>query len=89
MSNQSNAARQQPAEDADWLANAFRNVFRQLNGGRDQFKAPQYGGSVDVEIFIKKVTVVVQANNWNPQVAHLNLGLSLAKQKEIWTIPTT
>ena len=34
-----------------------------------------------MEIFIKKFTDVVQANNWNPQVAHLNLGLSIAKQK--------
>ena len=89
MSNQGNAARQQPAEDADWLANAYRNAFRQPNGGRDQFKAPKYDGCEDVEILIKKVTAVVHANNWNPQVAYLNLGLSLPEQKEFWTIPTT
>ena len=73
MANRGNAARQQPAEDADRLAIAFQNnVFGQLNGQRDQFKAPKFDGSEDVEMFIQKYNDVAQANNWNPQVAHLH-----------------
>ena len=35
-----------------------------------------------MEKFIKKFTNVVQANNWNPQAAHLNLGLSIEIRKK-------
>ena len=81
MANRGNAARQ-PAEDADRLANAFQQAFRQLNGQRDQFKSPKFDGSEDVEMFIQKYTDVAQANNWDPRVAHLNLRLSLEKQAQ-------
>ena len=39
MSNQGNPARQQPAEDANRVADPFKNALRQRNGGLDQFKA--------------------------------------------------
>ena len=71
MANRGNAARQ-PTENADRLANAFQHAFRQLNGQRDQLKPPKFDGSEDVEMFIQKYTDVAQANNWNPQVAHLH-----------------
>ena len=81
MANRGNAARQQPAEDAKRLTNAFQNAFRQRTA-RDQFKALKFDGSEDVEMFIQKYNDVAQANNWNPQVAHLNLRLSLEKQAQ-------
>ena len=55
MAYRGNAARQQPAEDADRLANAFQIAIRQLNGQRDRFEAPKFDGSEDVEMFIKNI----------------------------------
>ena len=89
MQTEVTAARQRQAEDADRLANTSQNAIRQPNNGKDQLKAPKYDGSEDVEVVIRQFTDVVQANNWTPQVTYLNLGLSLDKEKEIWTIPAT
>ena len=50
--------------------------------GEINFYALKSDGSKDLRRFIKKFTVAVPANNWNHQVAHLNLGSSLRdKQK--------
>jgi hypothetical protein len=45
--------------------------------GRARFKAPEFDGNSDVELFIRHFTDVSQANNWNDAAALLHLRRSL------------
>ena len=44
---------------------------------REQFKAPQFNGEGDVELFIRHFTQVAEANEWTPVAALLHLRESL------------
>ena len=56
------------------IAHALRDLRQtQPMERREQFKAPEFNGEGDVELFIQHFTEVAQANDWNPMATLLHL----------------
>lgn len=85
MANRGNRAAGSPANPAPpagndgmgQLAEMLGRLLQQQGPARDQFKAPQYDGTTDVELFIQQFSDVARANQWLDGTVLLKLRASL------------
>ena len=72
------------------LIHALRDLRVDRPAPREQFRAPQYSGESDVELFITQFTEVATANQWNQMATLLHLRESLQENvKEYGRYATT